>query len=414
MNIWLVSIFENTPIDDNQNTRFNAIVREANKRGHKVTYWASTFKHNVKSQRYRKTTKIEVNEKLDLHFVKSKGYQTNISFKRLFSHRKLADDMVKEMNKSEELPDIIMMAFPPISLIYNITNWANERGIPVITDIIDPWPDSFRRKLTFVPDKMQEILLSSLSKKTSYIFKHSRAVTGIAEERLVWAKRYSKDIKRTEYFYPAVNLKEMQETLSNLNSGGDTGNDKLRVIYAGSLESSYDIPTILAAAEILDKKYPNEIEFVIAGAGYQKGIIEEYTARHSNLRYVGRVSKDELMKEYAHADLGLIQHHKNATQTVTYKLFDLLGSGLPVMNSLESELNDILLENRVGLFNNPGNAEVLATNIEYCLENSDELNAMKKRAVETTEKLGDAAVVYSKAVDLIEECFNPQAIPVEG
>lgn len=412
MKIWLVSIFENTPLDDNQNTRFNAIVKEAVNRGHKVTYWASTFKHNVKSQRYSETTTKTVTDRLTVHYVKSKGYRSNISFKRLLSHGKLADEMIIEMNKSGEQPDIIMMAFPPISLVYNVTKWAKKRGVPVITDIIDPWPDSFRRKMKFLPGKVQDAMLASTSKKTSYIFSNSEAVTGIAEQRLVWAKKYSKNLKRTEYFYPAVNLKEMQEALSRLMPANDASDSKLRVIYAGSLESSYDIPTILAAAEILEQKYSEEIEFIIAGAGYQKELIEEYTASHSNLRYIGRVPKDELMKEYARADLGLIQHHKNATQTVTYKLFDLLGSGLPVMNSLESELNDILLENRVGLFNNPGNAAELAENIEYCHQNRVELMKMKKRAVTTTEKLGDAAVVYSEVVDLIEECAEVHTIPV--
>lgn len=404
MKIWLISIFENTPLDDNQNTRFNAITNEALTRGHDVTYWASTFKHNVKKQRYSETTTIDVSEKLRVKYLLSSAYKSNISFSRLLSHKRLASLYRKELEKVNDLPDVIYIAYPPISLVYEVTKWAEKHDIPVIVDIIDPWPDSYRRKLKFLPKKAQDILLSSTSKKVSYIFKAASAVCGIAEQRLRWARSYYPEISRVEYFYPAVYLDEMQNDLSEIKENGKASG-RFSVIYAGSLESSYDIPTILKSAELLEEKEP-EIEFVIAGRGLQKKLIEQYVNKHRNLRYIGRVPKDELMREYANADLGLIQHHKNATQTVTYKLFDLLGSGLPVMNSLESELNDILLENKVGLFNEPGDFEKLADNISYCFNNPNELERMKQRAVETTAKLGDAKSVYGRVVNLIEEQYE--------
>ncbi len=401
MKIWLISIFENTPLDDNQNTRFNAITNEALSRGHDVTFWASTFKHNVKKQRYSETTTIDVSEKLRVKYLLSSAYRSNISFTRMLSHKKLASLYRRELEKVDELPDVIYIAYPPISLVYEVTKWAEKHEIPVIVDIIDPWPDSYRRKMKFLPKKAQDVLLSTTSKKVKYIFKTASAVCGIAEQRLSWAKTYFSDISRVEYFYPAVYLEEMQGTLSEIREK-EKAQGKFSVIYAGSLESSYDIPTILKAAELLEKKEP-EIEFVIAGRGLQKDIIEKYVTKHRNVRYIGRVPKDELMREYARADLGLIQHHKNATQTVTYKLFDLLGSGLPVMNSLESELNDIVLKNKVGLFNEPGNYEKLAENISYCFNNRNELKRMKERAVATTAELGDAKSVYGRVVNLIEE-----------
>ena len=110
--------------------------------------------------------------------------------------------------------------------------------------------------------------------------------------------------------------------------------------------------------------YGQAIQFVIAGDGPQKGVVEQYASLNGNLRYLGRISKDRLMKEYAKARMGLIQHTENATQSVTYKLFDLLGAGLPILNSLESEMKDIILENQVGLHNRPGKIEELVNNID--------------------------------------------------
>ena len=177
----------------------------------------------------------------------------------------------------------------------------------------------------------------------------------------------------------------------------------MQIIYAGSLASSYNIPTILKAADALSKDYSDKIEFVIAGAGPQEGIINDYIESHTNLRYVGRLSKEDLMKEYYKSDLGLIQHLPGAFQTVTYKLFDLLSCGLPILNSLESELNDIVLDNKVGFFNKPHDYEKLAENILYCYNHPEKLQQMKKKAIEVTAKLGDTSKVYADVVKLMEK-----------
>ena len=161
------------------------------------------------------------------------------------------------------------------------------------------------------------------------------------------------------------------------------------------------LPTILKAAEILEKEQPN-IHFVIAGDGPQKDIVEAYEQNHSNLEYLGRLPKEKLMEEYYLADIGMTQHIKGATQSVTYKLFDLLACGLPIMNSLESEMKSIILDHQVGFHNEPGNARALANNILKCSANQQLLSTMKKDALALTQKLGDAAVVYSKALDFIE------------
>src|SRR5690606_21601938 len=117
-----------------------------------------------------------------------------------------------------------------------------------------------------------------------------------------------------------------------------------------------------------------DVHFYIAGTGPQLHLIETYLEESDNLTYLGRLPKDELMKFYAFSDLGLTQHMKGASQSVTYKLFDLLASGLPILNSLESEMKDIILDKKVGLHNDPGNAEQLRDNILYFYKNKNELS----------------------------------------
>jgi glycosyltransferase involved in cell wall biosynthesis len=403
MKIWFVSIFENTPLDDNKNTRYNSMVREANTRGHEVVFWSSTFRHNVKQQRYENYQVEELNDKLKIKFVPAKAYNKNISIGRMKSHYTLSKSMVSQFQKETEFPDVIVIAFPPISTAYEILKWAKTKNIPVIIDIIDPWPDGFINHFDGLKKLIAKTLISPLRNKTAYIFKNAKAISSISRQYIDWAKTYNPSITNEACFYPAIQFEEMKNQLEKASKSISKNNQELRIIYAGSLGYSYDITTILKAAAILDEKYPNKIKFTIAGEGPQRNSIEEYTQNHANVEYLGRLPKEQLMQEYYKADIGLTQHIKGATQSVTYKLFDLLACGLPIMNSLESEMKTIILDNKVGFHNNPGDANQLAENIIKCYSDKELLASMKQNALLLTAKEGDSAVVYKRALDYIEQ-----------
>ena len=402
MKIWLISVFEQTPVDMVFSTRFISIAEAAIKRGHDVTFFASTFKHNTKNQRYDKDTIISLNDKYRLIFVKSLSYQKNISIKRLYSHQIFSKHLIKEIKRAVK-PDVILLAFPPISLAYEITKWASKENIPVIVDIIDPWPDIFRKSMSIIPSRIQDFVLFPMTRRLKSVFKRASAVIAISNQYINWAKGYYPEIANSKCYYPAVKFNQIQEQLKLIGTVIKKDTSKFRVIYAGSLASSYDLSTILKAAEILNSKYGKAIEFVIAGAGPQEKMIQEYLKVNTNLRYLGRLSKEDLMKEYFLSDIGLTQHIKGATQSVTYKLFDLLACGLPIMNSLESEMKHIILENKVGLFNPPGDAVILAGNIEYCYRNRLEYETFKINALDLAARLGDADVVYEDVLNFMEE-----------
>jgi glycosyltransferase involved in cell wall biosynthesis len=400
MNIWLVSIFENTPIDDNLNTRYNSLAREANKRGHELTFWSSSFRHNVKQQRFDSYKEVQINEHLKVKFVPADAYQQNISVARMASHYKLAKSM-SAMFDAEPKPDVIVVAYPPISTAHEVIAWAKKQNIPVIVDIIDPWPNAFLEHMKGLKKLIVQFGILPLKQKANTVFNQASGIMAISKQYIDFAKTYRKSSVPTAVFYPAVQFDEMKKQLADAAQKVTKRTDRITVIYAGSLGYSYDLPTILKAAEILEQEQPN-IHFVIAGDGPQKDIVEAYEQNHSNLEYLGRLPKEKLMEEYYLADIGMTQHIQGATQSVTYKLFDLLACGLPIMNSLESEMKSIILDHQVGFHNEPGNARALANNILKCSANQQLLSTMKKDALALTQKLGDAAVVYSKALDFIE------------
>lgn len=412
MNLWTISLFDPTPYDGVA-LRYTQIAKEAVRHNHKVTHFTSTFRHPKKEHRFSEDTVLDVEPGYSIVYLRSKGYKKNISFERLFAHKDFAKVLLNDL-KSREFPDAILISMPPLSSAELITEWASENEIPVIVDIIDPWPDSFIKDVPSGLRSTSKILISPFYSKLKNILSNCSALTSISNGYLEWAMGHTKRSIETACFYPALNLQEVQQKIAAAKINTDKDGNCLRIIYAGSLGSSYDIPTILKAASILDKKHPGRTEFVIAGTGPQSGLIEEKEAELNNLEYVGWVEEEELMRQYYLSDLGLIQHMDNLTQTVTYKLFSYLSAGLPILNSLQSEMVDIINQNKVGLNNMNGDVNALVKNIETFLSDPQILEEYKENAIKLTKSKGDSAQVYSDLLQFVERISEKKGLAFQS
>ena len=402
MKIWLISAFEPTPVDNTRPMRFMGIANAAIQRGHEIKFFSTTFQHGSKSQRFNSNSYHEIIKgKYEVIFVHSKPYKKNISWGRMMAHYDLANKWLAEIKKQTTKPDIIYISLPPLSTVDKVTKWAKENGIPVIVDIIDPWPDVFLKVFPSSLQSFAKIPLTPLYRKLDYILKNCTAITSISKQYINWAKTFGTNGKATAYFYPAVQFQEIKKAFTQLETSVKRDEEKIRIIYAGSLSSSYDIPTILNAAEILEKRYPGKTEFSIAGTGPQEALIKEKDL--NNVRFLGWLGQDEIYKNFYLSDIGLTQHVKGATQSVTYKLFDYLSAGLPILNSLESEMADIIEKNKVGFNNKTGDADSLVSNIEKFIHDKDLLSKYKKNALKLTAELGDSEIVYNKLIDFVEK-----------
>ncbi|WP_138429456.1 glycosyltransferase family 4 protein [Fodinibius saliphilus] len=402
MNIWTISLFDPTPYDNVGNLRFIQIANAAIKGGHQVTHFTSTFRHTSKKQRFNKDTTLPIEPGYSVEYIRSKGYKKNISIKRIFAHRDFAQQLIDSL-AGRHKPDIIFISMPPIVSAARVVEWASENDIPIVVDIIDPWPDSFIKDVPNALKPLSRVFIQPFYNRVRGVFRNADAVTSISNGYLDWAKSQCKTIRQTKCFYPAQDLEAIQSKIEDFKKTESRNEEVLRIIYVGSLGSSYDIPAIVKASEIMDKKHPGQTEFIVAGVGPQSEIVEEYQKKLGNLQYLGWISDEELIRQYFLSDLGLIQHKNNFTQTVTYKLFSYLSAGLPILNSLQSEMADIISENNVGLNNMNGDYKKLVKNIEYFLYNRDQLQLYKQNAIALTKEKGDSNSVYGEMIAFFEE-----------
>ena len=409
MNIWTVSLFDPTPHDKVGDYRFIHIAKTAQKAGHGVIHFTSTFRHTSKKQRFSESAILEEGPGYVVEYIRSKGYTNNYSLKRFAAHADFAEKLIESF-EGRHRPDVIFVSMPPLSSAQRVVMWGKANGVPVITDIIDPWPDSYIKDVPSFLRPAARLVIRPFYNKLRAILENSAAVTSISNGYLEWAQKNCKAIQRTACFYPALDLDSIQGSIQKYRKEASRNNDVLRVIYVGSLGSSYDLPAIVQAAEVMQQKHPGQTEFIVAGSGPQKQLVEGYAEKLENLRYLGWISNEELMRQYALSDVGLIQHKNNLTQTVTYKLFSYLSAGLPILNSLQSEMADIIRENEVGFNNDNGDVTGLVQNIERFMEDRELLTRYKENALALTREKGDAAAVYGKMLELFAEIATPKSI----
>jgi glycosyltransferase involved in cell wall biosynthesis len=401
MNIWIISLFEPTPIDNTRPMRYMGIADAAIKQGHSITQIACTFRHSTKVQRYNHTHSETLSDNYKLVFIHSNSYRKNVSFERMKNHRVFTKNLLSIIHQLDK-PEVILVAMPPLHTAEAITLWGKKNGVKVFVDIIDPWPDVAHILVPSWAVPLFKLLVSSMYRQLKRILENVHGVIAISDEYIRWAKSFGYPILKSEAFLPSIAMDDVQRKIQNFLIKHPRQNiEILHCVYAGNLGVAYDIPTILKSAALLHKSFPGRTLFTLAGSGHYEELIKEYALKYSNIKFVGRIGYDELMQLYAHADLGLAQYGKGATQSVTYKFFDYLGAGLPILNSLMSEMAKLTENYKVGFNNQPGDDETLSLNITKFLQTPGLLGDYKKNAIEYARENGNNEVVYKKLVNFI-------------
>jgi glycosyltransferase involved in cell wall biosynthesis len=397
MNIWLITAFEPIPIDNIRPMRFMGIADMLIEKGHELTIWTSSFTPHNNQHRFENDTYIDWQDNYKLAILKSKGYTKKISLERYFAHLDFAKRLKSELPKSKQ-PDIIYISLPPIDTIVEVVKYAKKRNIPVVVDIIDPWPDVFLRVL---PNKIKfvgKIIFFPFYRQLKYIFSNIQGIVAISETYKNWALNYTTKPIYAETFYPAVDLKS-----ENLQLEEKKINDKVRFVYAGSLSTSYDVETIVSAAKKLQSEGNTQAEFVIAGQGPKLEMLKKQAEGLENIIFTGFLGGSALNDLLLSSDIGIACYVKNTSQSVTYKLFDYLSSGLPIICSLPGEMSDIIKKYEVGYYFKAEDSENLLEVIKIILNDRDKIKEMRIRSLELTKKLGYSKNVYGKLVEFLEK-----------
>ncbi len=404
MHVFLVTAFEPIPSDHVRPMRYMGLANQLITQGHRVTILTTTFFHHTKAHRFDKDTIYEVEPNYRVVILRSWSYGRNISIRRFLADWQLAQRL-REYLPSLPKPDVIVAALPPLSTVSTVLEYGVHHDVPVVVDVIDPWPDLF---VTLVPPLAQPAarrLLWPFYRQVGKIMQQASGLSSISDTYLQWGAKLSDDPDQPKrVFYPAVDVSSVAHTGAQMETKHiASNNNKIRFVYAGALSRAYDVETIIECARILDTEGLDCVEFLIAGNGPKSESLVQMANGLPNVKLLGWLGAEDLAYLLAESHVGIACYSRYATQSITYKLFDYLAAGLPILTSLPGEMSDLIVRERVGEIYPTEDPVALARLVKELAEKPMRIRDMSGRARSFAEKAGDTKKVYGQMIDFLSE-----------
>lgn len=414
MNIWLIKVGEPLPWfsgeQHHRSWRMGQLAQFLQLNGHMVTFWASQFDH------YSKNFRSHKNELIDSGFetilLESRSYSQNMSFRRVLDHRDLAKSFFKEARKLES-PDLILVSWPTIELAYSAIMYGISNNVPVVLDVRDCWPDIIYQR---VPNGLKWLpkYLLSYERMTKYSFQNANALTAVSNGLLNWAQtrggRGDRANANDRFFYQAQydhHVKESGNVFWKKKGIELTADDKVRIVWAGSLEPTLDLKTCLNAIESFSSRNNSKIEFIFCGRGSMEASVRALQKRISNFRFVGHVGETELRDLLAHSNFGLMCYPDRFDfhASIPNKLVDFCMAGMRVITNLDGVLS-LLVSPGDALHYKAGDAFSLVEVFDMISINQKRFMAKSRNNRLLYEREFDASSVLPKFCEYLENIRN--------
>ncbi len=435
MHIWIINPFDELPGDTDIRHRYWALAEtltcpeladgacpelvEGAEQGHEVTWWSSDFSHRSKSYRSAKSCAFTRDASpFNIRLIHTSPYSRNVSLARLRNHRQFArrfrDTALQEIaDGTIPAPDRIVVSLPPLGTAQAAFDIRAAIGGPaqcgIVLDIMDAWPETFKRAFPKPLRPLSNFLLSPLFRSARNACQQADRISAVANTYIDLAKSRSPD-KPTHLCYHGIDLQPLDPNI--VQSRVQSLASPVRLTYIGALEHSYDLETAIRAVHIL-KAEDIPVELHIAGAGSQEKHLRSladhlysYAFVPAHLRasptvFHGLLGKDALTELLAESHFGLIPMTQDSCVGIPYILADYCAAGLPVLSSLDGECRQLLDTKKAGSFYEPSLELSLAESLKSYLNNPDRYAAHSQNALDIAQTLFDRSKTYPQLAQFV-------------
>lgn len=368
---------------------------------YEVDLITSTFQHWEKKQRDISTIS-KMNTTFNIELAYEPGYKKNVDIRRFFSHRIAVKNIIKILEKKNY--DLIYCIIPDNNMAATVGRLAEKKKIKYIVDVEDLWPEAMEM-VTKLPRGLNQIIFYSFRKDAKAAYECADAFVGTSDEyRDTPKKKYGIEGKKAITVYVGCDLDDFDNGVEEFKNKINKPDGEFWVTYAGNLGLSYDIPTLIRAAQDLYDKYPN-IKIKILGSG---PLEEEFKniaiAKSCNVEFVGYIPYRKMAAYLVKSDVLINSFVKKAPQSIVTKIGDYLAAGKPMINTLTS------LEFRKKVEMDGFGINVEAENVNSLVDVINRLHTEKEqnclrgeRAREVAENQFDRKYSYQNIRKLIEQ-----------
>lgn len=356
----------------------------------------SSFRHLTKKQRDTSAFHLEeLPYKVTLLF--EPDYYKNISLRRIFSHRKFAQNIKKYLEQSEK-PDCIIVSVPSLSVGDIVTKYAKKHKIPVIVDIQDLWPEAF--KMAIPLPVISDILFAPMMHQANRIYKRASKIIAVSE---TYVNRGLKNCPNQDgtSIYIGTDSVLAEKAVEGIEI--QKSENEFWVGYIGALGHSYDINTVSKAIKILKDKGVENIVFKVMGDGPLKNDFETY-ANELNIKcdFMGFIDYGTMMATLSKCDVAVNPIVGKSVSSIINKVSDYAMTGSAVINTQNSpEYRELIDAYHAGINVENGKADAVADAILQLYQDRALLAQIQTNSRRLGKEKFDRSKTYLKIIDII-------------
>jgi glycosyltransferase involved in cell wall biosynthesis len=241
----------------------------------------------------------------------------------------------------ERRPDVVIVSSPTFFSVITAWVWCTPRGIPWVFEVRDLWPAVFV-ELGVLKNRF---VIWSLERMELFLYRRATRVVTVTKSFKDHIARRGIDAAKIGVVTNGVDLDRFAPGPRDREFARAVGLDgKFVVLYLGAHGISHALARMLDAAERL--RDLEDVRFVFVGEGAEKEALVADAKRRGlgNVVFRDGVPKDEVIRWYRLADVGLVPLRNVAlfTTFIPSKMFELLACGVPVVGSVAGEAAEIL------------------------------------------------------------------------
>lgn len=386
-------------------TRFRYLCEFLVKKGYEVDLITTTFQHWEKKQRDLESVD-QKSYPFGIKFIYEPGYRKNIDLRRVRSHKIAAENLRKLLEKEGDY-DLIYAEIPPNDVALAAAEYAHRNKIPFVADVNDLWPEAMR--MVFDIPIVSDLLFYPLKRDAEKVYSLTSGVIGTSDEYRdrPFLNQKRDVLKETVYVGNEISVfdREAEQHADEVQKEEGT----FWVTYAGTIGMSYDIRTMVLAAEELMKQGKTKIRFQILGDGPTREMLENLAKERKiqNVKFTGYVPYEQMAAYLVKSDVLINSFVRKAPQSIVTKIGDYLAAGKPMINTCMSpEFRKKVEQDGFGINIEPEDVRELVNAVEWMYENEAERNDMGNRARKIAEEQFDRPVSYGKIEAMISSLIT--------
>ena len=330
-------------------------------------------------------------------FIEEPGYPRNVCLKRFYSHHIWGKNVVKYLEKRGRKPDVVYCAVPSLTCPDLVAKYCEKNNIRFVIDVQDLWPEAFKM-LVNVP-VLSDAAFAPFMAVANGIYKRADAICAVSDSYCRRAAKVNKKVTETTTVFLGTDLEIFDRYAAEKPSIGKKDGE-IWLGYCGTLGSSYTIPVVIDALDIL--KDP-KIRFIVMGDGPLMEEFREYSeSKKVNALFTGRLPYNEMCALLKSCDITVNPIRSSSAATIINKHGDYAASGLPVINTQESvEYRNLIDEYQMGFNCSNDDAEDIARKLKLLADDKETRIRMGAGSRRCAEERFDRKTSYKKLIRAI-------------